>query len=234
MFFIDPDRAACKPGFRVLLAEALAVLSEFQGARAGASGLSPLLPSTTVPTIHAAPRTEAAASRGDDQMANKTTFTPEEWKQVLESVMLSGMAVTAADPSGLIGVLKESMATGRSLLSAKADPQANELIRAVSAEFETSEGRQAAREELKSTLKGSKAGDVRTKSIAKLHDVATLIDQKAPSDAPGFKTWLQHIATGAAEAANEGTFMGFGGVKVSDKERATLAEVSGALGIKQA
>jgi hypothetical protein len=23
-------------------------------------------------------------------MANKTTFTPEEWKQVLESVMLSG------------------------------------------------------------------------------------------------------------------------------------------------
>ena len=54
-------------------------------------------------------------------MANKTTFTPEEWKQVLESVMLSGMAVTAADPSGLIGVLKESMATGRNLLAAKSD-----------------------------------------------------------------------------------------------------------------
>ena len=50
-------------------------------------------------------------------MANKTTFTPEEWKHVLESVMLSGLAVTAADPSGLIGVLKESMATGRSLLN---------------------------------------------------------------------------------------------------------------------
>jgi hypothetical protein len=167
-------------------------------------------------------------------MANKTTFTPEEWKGVLESVMLSGMAVTAADPSGLIGILKESVATGRSLLAAKADPQSNELIRAVSAEFETSEGRQTAREELKVTLKGSKAGDVRIKSIAKLHDVATLIDQKAPADAPGFKTWLQQIATGAAEAANEGTFMGFGGVEVSDKERATLAEVSGALGIKQA
>jgi hypothetical protein len=167
-------------------------------------------------------------------MANKTTFTPEEWKQVLESVMLSGMAVTAADPSGLIGILKESMATGRSLLSAKSDPESNELVRSVAAEYETSEGRQAAREQLKATLQGSKAGDVRTKSIAALHDVASLIDSKAPTDAPGFKTWLQHIAAGAAEAANEGTFMGFGGVRVSDKERATLAEVSGALGIKQA
>ena len=167
-------------------------------------------------------------------MANKTTFTPEEWNQVLESVMLSGMAVTAADPSGLIGVLKESMATGRSLLAAKSDPASNELVRAVAAEFETSEGRQAARQQLKATLQGSKATDVRTRSIAKLDDVATLIDTKAPGDAPGFKNWLQHIASGAAEAANEGTFMGFGGVRVSDKERATLTEVSDALGIKAA
>jgi hypothetical protein len=165
-------------------------------------------------------------------MANKTTFTPEEWRQVLESVMLSGMAVTAADPSGLIGVLKESMATGRSLLAAKSDPQSNELVRAVAADFETSEGRNTAREQLKATLKGSKAGDVKAKSIAALHDIAALIETKAPDDAPGFKTWLQHIAAGAADAANEGGFMGFGGVKVSDKERATLTELSSALGLK--
>jgi hypothetical protein len=165
-------------------------------------------------------------------MANKTTFTPEEWKQVLESVMLTGMAVTAADPSGLFGILKESMATGRSLLAAKSDPQSNELVRAVAADFETSEGRQAAREQLKSTLQGSSAGDVKARSIAALHGIATLIEAKAPDDAAGFKTWLQHIAAGAAEAANEGGFMGFGGVKVSDKERATLAELSGALGLR--
>ena len=167
-------------------------------------------------------------------MANKTSFTPEEWKQVLESVMLSGMAVTAADPSGLIGVLKESMATGRSLLAAKSDPESNELVRAVAADYETSEGRHAAREQLKATLQGSTAGDVRAKSIAALQQVATLIDSKAPADAAGFKTWLQHIAANAAEAANEGGFLGFGGVRVSDKERATLAEVAGALGLRPA
>src|SRR5262245_19561576 len=116
-------------------------------------------------------------------MANKTTFTTEEWKQVLESVMLSGMAVTAADPSGLIGVLKESMATGRSLLAAKSDPASNELIRAVAADFETSEGRQAARDQLKATLKGSSAGQVSGKSIEALHRLASLIEVKAPDDA---------------------------------------------------
>ena len=97
-------------------------------------------------------------------MANKTSFTPEEWKQVLESVMLSGMAVTAAEPSGLFGVLKESMATGRSLIAAKADPQSNDLVRAVAADFETSEGRQAARERLKATLSGAKAAALRFRS----------------------------------------------------------------------
>src|SRR5262249_62330704 len=151
-------------------------------------------------------------------MANKTTFTPDEWQKILQSVMLSGMAVTAADPSGLIGVLKESMATGRSLLAAKSDPQSNELIRSVAADFETSEGRKAAREGIKATLSGSKAGEVSGKSIAALHDVALLLDRKAPAEAAGFKTWLQHIAAGAAEAANEGGFMGFGGVPVSDAE----------------
>lgn len=78
-------------------------------------------------------------------MASKTTFTPEEWKQVLGSVMLSGMAVTAADPSGLLGILKESMATGRTLIAAKADPASNDLIKAVVADFETGEGRKSAR-----------------------------------------------------------------------------------------
>ena len=37
-------------------------------------------------------------------MTTKADFTPEDWKQVLGSVMMTGMAVTLADPSGLIGL----------------------------------------------------------------------------------------------------------------------------------
>lgn len=39
-------------------------------------------------------------------MANKQSFTPEEWTKILESVALSGVAVTAADPNGLLGLFK--------------------------------------------------------------------------------------------------------------------------------
>ena len=164
-------------------------------------------------------------------MATKTSFTREEWNRILESVMLSGMAVTAADPSGLFGVLKESMATGRTLLAAKADPSSNELIKAVVSDFESSEGRQAARTQVQTRLKGVAVGEMKNQSIAALREVSRLLDNKAPADAAGFKTWLHHIAENAAEASAEGGFMGFGGTQVSEAEKATLAELSKALGL---
>jgi hypothetical protein len=50
-----------------------------------------------------------------------------------------------------------------------------------------------------------------------------------PDDAPGFRTWLRAIAADAADASSEGGFLGFGGVKVSEAEKATLAELDAAL-----
>jgi len=36
-------------------------------------------------------------------MVDKSRFTPDEWKLLLESVMMAGIAVSAAEPSGLWG-----------------------------------------------------------------------------------------------------------------------------------
>jgi hypothetical protein len=47
-----------------------------------------------------------------------------------------------------------------------------------------------------------------------------------------FKTWLRHTSQAVAEAATEGGFLGFGGVRVSEAEKATVGEISGALGLK--
>ena len=57
----------------------------------------------------------------------------------------------------------------------------------------------------------------------------TLLDAKAPNDAAAFKTWLRDIGQKTAEAANEGGFFGFGGVPVSELEKATLADIANAL-----
>jgi hypothetical protein len=62
-------------------------------------------------------------------MPDKSTFTPDEWKLLLESVMMAGIAVSAAEPSGLWGLLKESFAEGSALMTAKMDPGADALLR---------------------------------------------------------------------------------------------------------
>ena len=58
---------------------------------------------------------------------------------------------------------------------------------------------------------------------------AALVDAKAPGDAAAFKGWLKQISQRVAEAAKEGGFLGIGGVRVSEAEKATLAEISSAL-----
>jgi hypothetical protein len=164
-------------------------------------------------------------------MTNKQSFTPEDWTKILESVALSGVAVTAADPSGLMGLLKESFASAYAVASEKNNPGANELIKAVVAEFETSEGRTKIREALKTRLAGASQADVGQRAVKALGEVSALLDAKAPNDAAAFKMWLRTISGKVADAATEGGTLGFGGVKVSEKEKATLKDISKALGI---
>lgn len=164
-------------------------------------------------------------------MANKQSFTPEEWDEILESVALSSVAVTAADPSGIIGLLQESFASASSLVKAKTDPGSNELIKSVVTEFETSDGRGKVREALKKRLAGATAADANTRSMDALREVSRILDSKAPQDAPAFKQWLGAISSKVAEAAAEGGLLGIGGQKVSEKEKATLSDIAKALGV---
>ena len=64
-------------------------------------------------------------------MASKANFTGDEWSRVLASPMVAGTAITAADPSGLWGILKEGMAGGWTLLHARQDTNANALVKSV-------------------------------------------------------------------------------------------------------
>jgi hypothetical protein len=163
-------------------------------------------------------------------MANKQNFTPEEWTKVLESPMLAGMAVSAAEPSGLWGMLKEAFASSSTLAAAKLDPGSNELIKAVVADYETSDGRAKVQEALRNRFAGAKGADIVQRAVNDLREVSAIVTTKAPADAAAFKAWLQAISLKVAAAAKEGGTLGFGGVPVSDAEKATLADISKALG----
>lgn len=163
-------------------------------------------------------------------MADKQSFTPEEWTKILMSPTVAGMAITAADPSGLWGMLKESFASGAALVAAKTDPDTNPLIKALVADFETSDGRGEIKEALRARFAGAKPDELVGRALAELGEVAQILDAKAPEDAGTFKAWLAEISHKVAEASKEGGFLGLGGVQVSDAEKATLADIETTLG----
>ena len=159
-------------------------------------------------------------------MTNKSAFTSDEWKTLLESVMAAGLAVTAAEPSGLWGLLKESFASGTLLAKTKMDTGSNPLIKAVVDDFATSEGRATSRDGLKEKLGERKPAEIKTACIEILGKVDGILSAKAPGDADPFKNWLRQISQSVAEASTEGGFLGIGGVAVSDAEKATVSEIS--------
>src|SRR5262245_13948519 len=144
----------------------------------------------------------------------------------MEGIMSSGVAVTAADPSGLWGLLKEGMASAGALMEARNNPRSSELLKAIVADIETSEGRSRVQDGLRKKFKGAKPGEVKTRSIDALQQASRLLDAKAPEEAAAVKGLMKTIGERVAEAASEGGALGFGGVKVSEPEKATLSEIA--------
>lgn len=131
-----------------------------------------------------------------------------------------------------MGSIEGKLAGGTELAKANIDPGANALIKAVVADFGTTDGRSIARDDLKEKLTGGKPADIKAKCVDTLRQVSALVDSREPGDAAAFKGWLRQISRHVAEAATEGGFLGIGGVAVSETEKATLAEISGALGLQ--
>ena len=158
-------------------------------------------------------------------MANKQNFTPVEWTKVLESGMLASMAVTAAEPSGLWGTLMETFAGGSAFAASKHDPSANDRRLRNSGRPGGGAGGPA------QGLCRRQARQIARRALAHLREVSEILDAKAPGDAAAFKACLRGISQKVAEASKEGSFLGVGGVQVSDAEKATLADISKALGV---
>src|SRR5262245_23609799 len=108
--------------------------------------------------------------------------------------MMAGIAVSVAEPSGLWGLLKESFAGSSALGSAKMEAASNPLIKAVVADFETTEGRSTARDGVSEQFRGKKPIEIKAKCIETLQQAGAIVDAKAPGDAAAFKAWLRQIS----------------------------------------
>ncbi|BDV32905.1 hypothetical protein [Methylocystis iwaonis] len=163
-------------------------------------------------------------------MTSKSDFAPVEWKKLVQAPLLAGYAVSAADPSGFVGLLQEAFAAARSLAEARTQP-GDELIKAVAEELLTANGRADAREGVRTVAQGAALEDIKHRALDALKDTRAILDAKAGEHARPFKEWLIKIARVVAEAGLEDTFLGFGGIRMSEKEKSTLAELSALLGL---
>ncbi len=163
-------------------------------------------------------------------MSIKDRFTEQEWQDLVQSPMLAGIAVTAADPGGLWGAVKESAGIARSLLEAQSSPDPDSLPTIISASFEDSDGRRVTQEHLKELVKGRKPAEVSELAVERLREIDALIAAKAPEYSDTYRQFVRATAQKVAEAAKEGGFLGFGGEKISEAEKKTLDDIDRALG----
>ncbi|CAL1239198.1 hypothetical protein [Candidatus Methylocalor cossyra] len=163
-------------------------------------------------------------------MATKTDFSAQDWQVLRETPQLVAIAVAAAGSSGLIGSVLEAIAPVRPILDAL---QGNHpLLREVCQREEV----QASLEAVKARVKGQDFETVRTTlreaALEHARRAREILQAKGlAEDADAYGKFLRDLGQRVAKAAAEGSFLGFGGERVSEPERTLLAELDRSLGI---
>jgi hypothetical protein len=164
-------------------------------------------------------------------MATQQAFTADEWTLLRLAPSLIAGGVGAADPSGLIASMKEALAGARGMADAFSTDADLELFKALAADRSIPAMPDPA------SLTGTGTRDQQMQSfkaavLERVKAAADLVARKAaPEEAAAYRRMMVDVAQRAAEAATEGGFLGFGGVRVSDREKAFIAEVSKAVGV---
>jgi hypothetical protein len=163
-------------------------------------------------------------------MASKSDFSSAEWRTLRDAPHRIVIAVAAAGGSGIFGSLKEALAPAGAMIEALQGD--NALLREVCNQEEI----KAAVEELKEQARTSAdfeaiRASFRQSAQEQAKAALEILRQKAsPDDVSAYGEFLMKLAERVANAAKEGGFLGFGGERVSEPERAFLKELSEALG----
>ena len=164
-------------------------------------------------------------------MAKQDVFTSDEWNLLRLAPSLIAGGVSAADPSGIFGSLKEATAGASGMSEAFKAHGALELFASLAGDRSI-----PGMPDPKSMLgEGSREQQLQNFRSAVLQRVKSAVDLVAakgsPAEAEAYRQMLVAVAEKAAEAAKEGGFLGFGGVRVSDREHSFIGEVKRVVGI---
>jgi hypothetical protein len=159
-------------------------------------------------------------------VAQKSDFTAEEWKALVGAMPMVGMAVAVASPSGPIGLVKEMMSIGMAIADVLRNGSPTPLINAMIEDLKARNTKPEAPAGIATPAEAEAA------ALAALKNVSEIVGRKCGlAEATAYKQWLLALGHRVAEASNEGGFLGIGGVRVSDAEKAALGRIAASLNI---
>jgi hypothetical protein len=164
-------------------------------------------------------------------MTTRTDFTSEQWQAIRSAPQLVALATAAAGNSGLFGSLSEGMALASQMAEAVRGDQP--LLKELFGKEEI----RATQDEIRSMVKGladkaainSRLQESAASSISSA--MAALSAKGAGGDLEDYRRLLGGIAEKIANASKEGSFLGFGGERVSEGERAFIGKLNQLLGV---
>lgn len=162
-------------------------------------------------------------------MTAKVDYAEEEWAQLLRAPFTTGMLVMVSD-IGITSVGGETKGMLKGMMEQTVAEGAQELVASLQKDIQV---KVENKEKIETPdMSGQDAAAVVAEMLQSLADAAALVDEKcAAEEAAGFKQWLMGVAEATAEAGREGGFLGIGSVRVSDKEKAAMAQISQTLGL---
>jgi hypothetical protein len=155
-------------------------------------------------------------------------YSEQEQLLLLQGPRLGAIVISAASPGRSAETASEGFAAVNYAMTSRGEFLDNVLINSLLYKLD-----ELAKEDRKFAdyNKLATATDAEAQSLARLAEIADLLDRKSdPVEAKGYKKWVLNASNAAAEAGKEGgNFFGRGAVMVNDAERAALEEIAKAL-----
>jgi len=172
-------------------------------------------------------------------MSLQSQFNDDQWFLLSSMPGMIGAAMSNAAPSGVIGTIKEMSAAMKASVQGKQDFPDSELINEL---MQKASNWEEAKEKMSDYRERAKArvetAEVKTReglqnmALEDCKAALKLVDAHcSEADAQAYRQWTMNVARTVAEAAKEGSILGFGGERVSEPERKLLAELEQVLGL---
>ncbi len=161
-------------------------------------------------------------------MDDTAPYSPVEWTILTELPIRVLASAMRADKTGELGLLMQQ-ATGLTELSSRANEYSSSpLVQRVFEQYKNQGEGEAQALQLSEQWIDRLLPD----TFERARQAVEILNEKATEeDAAAYKLWLLETAAAVCAASSTAGFLGFGGLRISEKEQAYLSELAESLGI---